>query len=120
MEKNAALRAADPIGYEARYSELESRMKKEMHQTEVAARARSLSRNGAYVTLGLRSGANIESIDDAYRRLSANYHPDKGGNLSKLYDIEAAYSVLKQGGGTRKRKRHIALRRARKTRRSRR
>jgi DnaJ like chaperone protein len=58
-----------------------------------------------YATLGLASGAGMESIKKAYRTMSMQYHPDKVSHLGdefravaeeKMKEINAAYDYFKK------------------------
>jgi len=45
--------------------------------------------------LGLESAASWKDIQQTYRQLVKQYHPDKGGNSLKFIEIRNAYLVLK-------------------------
>lgn len=48
-----------------------------------------------YDTLGVHKGASDEEIKKAYRKLAAQYHPDKPtGNTAKFQEIQQAYETL--------------------------
>ena len=48
-----------------------------------------------YQTLGLQKGANRDEVKKAFRKLSAQYHPDKKtGDESKYKEITEAYATL--------------------------
>jgi len=48
-----------------------------------------------YNTLGVAQNADQEEIKRAYRKLAAQYHPDKaGGDTEKFQEIQAAYETL--------------------------
>lgn len=60
-----------------------------------------------YEVLGVKQGASQEEIKSAYRKLVKQYHPDQYGdnplkNLAqeKLTEINKAYDMLKNGGGS--------------------
>ena len=60
-----------------------------------------------YEVLGVKPGASQEEIKAAYRKLVKQYHPDQYGdnplkNLAqeKLTEINKAYDMLKNGGGS--------------------
>ena len=53
---------------------------------------------GPYLVLGLPDGANAIAIRSAFRRLAKKHHPDKGGDLTKMKTINAAYTTLKERG----------------------
>ena len=45
--------------------------------------------------LGLKSSASWEDVQQAYRQLIMQYHPDKGGDSLKFINIREAYLILK-------------------------
>jgi molecular chaperone DnaJ len=47
-----------------------------------------------YDILGVSNTATPEEIKKAYRKLSMEHHPDKGGDENKFKEISAAYSIL--------------------------
>jgi curved DNA-binding protein CbpA len=50
----------------------------------------------AYAALGLKPGADRESIEKAYRRLIKRYHPDRaGGDAARAAEINRAYFELR-------------------------
>ena len=55
-----------------------------------------------YALFGLRPGASRADIDNAYRRLIKQYHPDRpGGDADRAADLNRAYAVLKHSGDQR-------------------
>jgi len=48
-----------------------------------------------YETLGVNRDATQDEIKKAYRKLSMEHHPDKGGDEEQFKKISEAYSVLK-------------------------
>ena len=55
-----------------------------------------------YDTLGVKKGASADEIKKAYRKLAAQYHPDKNpGDTSaeeKFKEVQNAYDVLSDAG----------------------
>jgi curved DNA-binding protein CbpA len=47
-----------------------------------------------YDTLGVSPQASAEEIKKAYRKLSMQHHPDKGGDAEQFKKISEAYSIL--------------------------
>jgi curved DNA-binding protein len=47
-----------------------------------------------YQTLGVGRNATADEIKQAYRRMAARHHPDRGGDTSAFQNIEQAYRVL--------------------------
>jgi hypothetical protein len=47
-----------------------------------------------YNTLELPSGSCKDKVKAAYRRLASKHHPDKGGDVKKFQEIQAAYDNL--------------------------
>jgi molecular chaperone DnaJ len=47
-----------------------------------------------YEILGVDKNASAEEIKKAYRKLSKEHHPDKGGNEDKFKEIASAYDTL--------------------------
>ena len=57
------------------------------------------ARNSAYAALGLKPGASPALVDEAYRRLIKQYHPDRtGGDGSRAAEINRAYTLLRRQG----------------------
>ncbi len=53
----------------------------------------------AFAALGLRPGAKPAEVDEAYRRLIKQYHPDRtGGDGRRAAEINHAYRVLRRQG----------------------
>jgi hypothetical protein len=52
----------------------------------------------AYAVLGLKPGADRETVEKAYRRLIKRYHPDRaGGDAVRAAEINRAYFELRNG-----------------------
>jgi DnaJ-class molecular chaperone len=47
-----------------------------------------------YNTLGVHRGANQDEIKQAFRRMAAQHHPDRGGDTAKFQEVQAAYATL--------------------------
>lgn len=47
-----------------------------------------------YETLGVQPGATADEIKQAFRRLSSQCHPDKGGSAEDMAAINCAYETL--------------------------
>lgn len=47
-----------------------------------------------YHTLGIERGATTEDIKQAYRKLAARHHPDRGGDTARFQEIQQAYDAL--------------------------
>lgn len=53
--------------------------------------------DSAYTALGLRPGAKRAEVDEAYRRLIKQHHPDHaGGDGGRAAEINSAYSLLRK------------------------
>jgi hypothetical protein len=51
----------------------------------------------AYAMLGLRPGADRETVERAYRRLIKEHHPDRlGGNGERASEINRAYTLIRK------------------------
>ena len=53
-----------------------------------------MSKRDYYEILGLTKDASDKDIKKAFRSLSKEYHPDKGGDEEKFKEINEAYSIL--------------------------
>ena len=53
----------------------------------------------SYQVLELDVGADWASIRDAYRRLAARHHPDRGGDAGQFMAIREAYEILQRTHG---------------------
>ena len=51
-------------------------------------------RSEALTTLGLGDDADWDAVQQAYRRLAALHHPDRGGDTSRFVAIRTAYETL--------------------------
>lgn len=47
-----------------------------------------------YQTLGVQRNASADEIKQAYRKLAAKHHPDRGGDAEKFKEIQIAYDTL--------------------------
>jgi hypothetical protein len=59
-----------------------------------AAGGGTMTREEAYAVLGLKSGASIEDVKAAHKRLMKDFHPDRGGSDYLASKINAAKDVL--------------------------
>jgi hypothetical protein len=50
--------------------------------------------NGHYVTLGVKSDATRDEIRSAYRALALKHHPDHGGSVERMREINLAYAAI--------------------------
>lgn len=62
-------------------------------------KATQKARKNYYETLGVQSNASSAEIDEAYKKLSTQYHPDKNKTNrkeaeSKFNDVNEAYDIL--------------------------
>lgn len=51
---------------------------------------------GAYQALGLAADASWDAIQQRYRQLAAQHHPDRGGEQQRFVAIRQAYEALKR------------------------
>ena len=49
-----------------------------------------------YKILGLPDFASIDEIKKAYRALAMKHHPDKGGDVERMKNINVAYQILSE------------------------
>ncbi len=47
-----------------------------------------------YHTLNLRAGVSLDAVKRSYHRLALKFHPDRGGSLEKMQQINAAYDAV--------------------------
>ena len=47
-----------------------------------------------HLVLGLESGATADDVRAAYRRLAREHHPDRGGDLARFQQVQAAHDAL--------------------------
>jgi hypothetical protein len=50
--------------------------------------------DGHYVTLGVTPDATREEIRSAYRALALKHHPDHGGSVERMREINLAYAAI--------------------------
>lgn len=53
-------------------------------------------RRDLYQVLGLENFASPEEIKKAYRKLAVKHHPDKGGDLQKMQELNTVYAFLQK------------------------
>jgi DnaJ-class molecular chaperone len=51
-------------------------------------------KNNPWNALGVSQKASPEQIKNAYRKLVALHHPDRGGDKDKFHEIQMAYDIL--------------------------
>jgi len=57
------------------------------------------TQDSAYAALGLKPGASPANVDEAYRRLIKQHHPDRaGGDGNRAAEINRAYTLLRRQG----------------------
>lgn len=61
---------------------------------QASAAASPMSREEAFAVLGLKSGASVDDVKTAHKRLMKEFHPDKGGSDYLAAKINAAKDVL--------------------------
>jgi hypothetical protein len=66
-------------------------------QDDGAVAAGAMSREDAYRVLGLKPGASEAAIKEAYHRLIASVHPDRGGSSFLAAQVNRAKDVLLGG-----------------------
>jgi hypothetical protein len=64
-----------------------------------------MSYDDAIRIMGLNRGFSKDELDQRRKKLAIQYHPDRGGDLQKMQDVNAAYDVLSKsapstGGAT--------------------
>jgi hypothetical protein len=57
-------------------------------------RARVRAASGPHAVLGLYRDATTQEIKSAYRTLAHKHHPDHGGTVEKMREINAAYDAI--------------------------
>jgi len=50
--------------------------------------------NDPYEVLGVAKDASTDEVKKAFRKLSHQHHPDKGGDATKFQEINQAYQIL--------------------------
>ena len=70
-----------------------------MNRCESYLREVRMTGDEAAKILDLTDKATAEDVKTAYRKASMANHPDRGGSVEKMQDVNAAYAVLKNGYG---------------------
>jgi len=82
-----------------------SREKRERRQYKQSKRSgngdhysatKSPAEGKAYKKLGLKTGANQQDIQEAYRERVKEVHPDRGGSRDEFLEVKAAYDLLSE------------------------
>jgi DnaJ-domain-containing protein 1 len=55
---------------------------------------RARAKKGPHAVLGLYLDATVEEIKSAYRSLAMQHHPDHGGSVEKMREINLAYAAI--------------------------
>ena len=65
-------------------------------QQQQCRRQRPKDLEGQFAALGLEpsSGEDFERVQRAFRKLSLQHHPDKGGSVEKMTALSEAYTAL--------------------------
>lgn len=50
--------------------------------------------DGPHAVLGVRSDASSDEIRSAYRALALKHHPDHGGSVERMREINLAYAAI--------------------------
>jgi curved DNA-binding protein CbpA len=50
-----------------------------------------------YRVLGVPNNTPKEECKKAYRKLSRQYHPDNGGDITKFQEVSKAYEMIENG-----------------------
>lgn len=78
--------------YDARQEKL--RAEEEERVRQYWARQEDYEKVSHRAVLGVGMGSTSDEIKLAYRRLAASHHPDRGGDVGKMQEINAAYAAL--------------------------
>jgi DnaJ-domain-containing protein 1 len=62
------------------------------HQTHHCGRVRATQ--GPRAVLGVHLDATLQEIKSAYRALAMQHHPDHGGSVEKMREINLAYAAI--------------------------
>ena len=96
---DAGLQTADPLrSYYLDINNLQETSAEEVEEMLSGFWQRYLAGEGkedALAVLGLEADATREHIEQQYRRLAAQHHPDRGGDGRQLAEINQAVSILR-------------------------
>lgn len=53
-------------------------------------------KSDALLVLGLEAGSDWNEVQQRYRELASQHHPDKGGDSAKFIEVREAYEILSQ------------------------
>jgi|SRR5580692_4024284 DnaJ-domain-containing protein 1 len=79
---------------ESEYEAYGSRRRPREERDQSKRSTDSVPSSGPHAVLGVRPGATREEIRSAYRALAHKFHPDHGGSVEKMREINLAYAAI--------------------------